>query len=487
MLSEVLLIFPYFTRLRYNISGTYPTLPLGLAYIASYLERNSYKTEILDMVALRLDLNKIPDLLRNNSYKIVGISCNIFNLRNGIEMARIIKKIKPDIKVVLGGPSASFPVELIFKHSDFDIIVHGEGEEIMLKICDYFINKEGNLSDIESISFRTDGIFVSNPRKSYLDLNKLPFPATHLLPFKCYRLHPPFGVYYPSTIMETSRGCVFSCNFCGLSKVLREKDIEFVMAEIELFTIKYRMKEIHFVDPNFTYNQERTIRLCKNIIKRKYKFAWTCKTRPDLVSDEVLFWMKRAGCYMISYGVESGSNKMLLSHSKNIEIKSIERNFYLTHRVGIRTVAYILIGGYGENYNTVKETICFIKKICPDFVLFGELLPDPNSSLTKTLVETKKISLSDVFDFYVLEKNIFKENTFLGLRRKDILCWVSLANKSFYFNIEYIFKRLSKLKNIREAINMVKGFYFLCLDRITEKIHTDIFNRNKVFLKIFDQ
>lgn len=468
---KIILISPPPIRIRFNISGVYPLPPLGLAYIASVLEKNNFDVEILDMPALKMKIEDFYKYLRDRTYHIYGLSCNIFNLNNGIYISQVIQKMNPKAKVILGGRCTGFPPEIIFKYGpDFDIIVKGEGEEVMLNLCKKLDKKGGreDLFDIPNISFRNNGEIVTNPVSTYIDLDKLPFPARHLLPNKYYKMHPPFGIYPPLTLIETSRGCRYNCIFCTLPQQIRERSVNNVVEEIKEVVDKFKVKEIHFVDPNFTYNQERIKALCTCLINEKIRVKWTCKTRVDLVSEDLLKAMSDAGCYMISYGVESGSQKILNFLNKNITIDKIKETFILSKKTKIRTIAYILLGSPGEDNNTVEETIRLVKKIKPDYVLYGELLPDPNSILVKQAIDKIELNYEDLAKFYILNgRNIFKEKTITDISKENINRWLTVANKSFYFNFNYILYRLKNLKNINDFLNLIKGVYFLIVDKLS--------------------
>lgn len=462
---KILLILPAPVRIKYNISGVYPLPPLGLAYIAAVLEKNGFDVKILDMAALGIQLKDLPSYLEG--YTIYGISCNIFNLINGAAIAGIIKEANPSSIVVMGGRCTAFPPEHILKRfSNIDFIISGEGEEAMLNLC-CALRDGKDMTCIRNLSFRNGDSVTDNPLGPFIDLNKLPFPARHLLPNKRYRMHPPFGIYPPITIMETSRGCNYGCIFCSLPGEVRERSIENIIDEIELVIGKWGIREIHFVDPNFTYNQQKNMELCNRIIKGNIKINWTCKTRVDLVSEDLLKLMSKAGCYMISFGLESGSQEILDILNKDTEIHDIENAFGLSKKAGIRTIAYVLLGSPGETKDTLKQTVDLVDKVSPDFVLYGELLPDPSSPLIRNSIENKLIDFNKLFDLYINNSHglFFKRNVY-DISNQNIDYWLKYANSKFYFKPRYIIKRLLSLKNFNEIIILVKGMIFLLRDKI---------------------
>ncbi|MDO8489569.1 MAG: radical SAM protein [Candidatus Omnitrophota bacterium] len=471
---KILLISPPITRIRFNLSGIYPLPPLGLAYIASVLERQGFQVNILDMQALNMKTEDLPKYLKNNVYHIYGLSCGVFNLAEGVKIADLLKRISPDSKIVLGGHCNSFPPETIFElGKTFDILVRGEGEGAMLNLCEQARERGQlcNLEEIAGISYKHNGKVISTTLPPYMDLDTLPFPDRHLLPNKKYRMHPPFNLYPPLTLMETSRGCVYDCSFCCLSGSIRSRSIYSVVEEIKEVVEEFKIREIHFVDPTFTINPDRIMKLCEQILEEGINLAWSCKTRVDLVSSQLLKKMAKAGCYMISYGVESGSQEILNRLDKKINTGDIKNAFDITRSAKIRTIAYLLIGSPGENDNTVEQTRDLLKEIKPDFILCGELLPDPNSIFAKDAMKEEKVSCNDLKEFFILNK----DNGSIGainianIPRKDIKRWVSGINLSFYFRVSYIVRRLKGLKTLHELGNLAKGVFSLIKDTVSSR------------------
>lgn len=466
---KILLIVPSIARLRFNLSGIYPLPPLGLAYIASVLEKHNFDVRILDMPALKMESEDLSGYLKENSYTVYGLSCGVFNLTEGIKIAALLKRISPNSKVILGGHCNSFSPETIFNYGRaFDILVKGEGEGVMLNLCRQIREKNGlcNLEKIAGISYRDDGRVISTSPPPYLNLDTLPFPSRHLLPNRHYRMHPPFNIYPPLTLMETSRGCVYNCSFCCLSQPLRERSVSNIVEEIKEVIERFKIREIHFIDPNFTYNPHRIMTLCESLLDEDIRFAWTCKTRVDLVSSSLLKMMAKAGCYMISYGVESGSQQILNNLNKQISTDNIRNAFDMTRNAKIRTIAYLMVGSPGEDDNTVKETRDLLRAIRPDFILCGELCPDPNSILARSAISENKIFYNGLIDFFIFGKGdgFITERNIANISRRDIRRWVSIVNRSFYFRINYIIYRLRNLKCLRELLNLVRGAYFLIKD-----------------------
>ena len=465
---RVLLIAPPARRISLNISGVYAMPPLGLAYIAAVLKQDGFEVDILDMPALRLKPEGLSSYINKGDYSLCGISCNIFNLQDGFKVSQQVKRIDPVILTAIGGRCTVFPAELILKHArDIDIVVRGEGESLMLELSKRIAAKAG-FDGIPRISYRNNGEIIQNNSDAVkYNLDSLPYPARELLPNERYKIHPPFNICSPITLMETSRGCSYNCNFCSLSEKVRQRSVSSLIAEIEQVSKDFGIKEIYFTDPNFTYNRQRVCEFCEQICRKNIKVVWTCKTRVDLVDGDLLKSMRSAGCYMISYGVESGSRKVLDSLNKGISPEHTHKAFSLTRQQRIRTLAYVLIASPGETQATFRETRELLFRIKPDFVLFGELLPDPASVLVQEAVQDGRTSLDELFDFYVFDKDIFSKTNLYGIDSSRVKYWLNTSNLRFYGRPAYLFSRLRDLRSFKDFFNMVQGAYFLIKDKLS--------------------
>lgn len=450
-------------RFRFTSLGALP--PLGLAYIAAELLKKGHQVSIIDIPAANLSLDKFRSMVRNAKSDIYGISSTLFGFQDVIKVSAILKEENPQALIVLGGLCSVISPELILqKLPDIDLAVQGEGERPMCELCDFLL-KQKNLREIKGIASRgNEGIFY-NPQNEYLDLDQLSFPAYGLLNIKHYHIHPPFGLYPPAMSMETSRGCAFNCEFCGLSKSYRARNIESVVDEISYLKKTYGVNEIYFVDHTFTISEERIQNLCRLIMDRRIKIHWTCRTRIDCLSPETLQAMKRSGCYVISYGVESGSEKILRNLNKGITVEDIKRTILLTKKYGIRSIAYMIVGSPGENKKTIQESIRLIQKIRPDYVLYNVLVPAPASTLYDKAIR-KNGSLEsfyqkDVFFDANAQWPVYETPEFT---RNDIEYWTKKATRNFYFNFLYIITYLMKIRRLGELRIILKGIAMLGLD-----------------------
>lgn len=460
------------SRVRYNISGTNPMLPLGIAYIGSVLEKNGYRVNIIDMQVMNISIEQLRDLIYDEGGDIFGISCSLFSLRQGIRVSKIIKGIKPESIIILGGACTVFsPTTILRRVPEIDIIVKGEGESTVLELVKEI--KKGNpyFKNINGIIYREgEQIIETAERIPIKNLDELPLPARHLFPIHRYRIHPPYGLHQPVITMETSRGCPFNCTFCCAPAKFRHRNPKNIVDEIEFVVKEYGVKEIYFVDSTFGVIGEMVDEMCKRIVERDLDVTWTCGTRVDLMSEKLIKQMKKAGCYMISYGVESGSQRILDSMKKGITRDQIEKTIKLTKEANIRSVVYLIVGTPGETYDDVKETIKFVKKIEPDFVVYTGFTPTPSTEAYQKAIAEK------IIDSNYYENLIFSEHDLSwplyateDLPRKKIIQLVKEGYRKFYFRPKYWFRRLFDIKNFNDAKNLVRGLGLIIADHLLLK------------------
>ena len=367
---EILLVNPPPQRRFY----TYYTHSLGLASIAAVLEENGYTPKIMDFFRednwknIRTDLEKEhPD--------IVGITCLTNTRMNAFRVAAMVKEIHPKATVAVGGPHPSVMYQQILEHYPVDVVVIGEGEMTVLDLV-RAIEKRKPVETAKGIAFKLDGKVVrTEPRPLIEDLDSLPTPAYHH--FECEKGKKKF----PIKDVALSRGCPFNCQFCASSNVwgrsYRVRGVKKAVNDIEAILERSERPTLTINDDSFGLEEERAIEFCHEILDRGLTFAWSAKTRVDCISQRMLQWMKRAGCDGISYGVESGSPTILKNINKRISIDQIMRAFELTHRVGIRSEATVMIGNPGETRQTVKETERLLSILKPDhmWVSFTAVYP----------------------------------------------------------------------------------------------------------------
>lgn len=445
-----------------------PILPLGLASIAAFLEHNGVDVKIIDAWALALNYEDIVNEVKEIEADIIGITMVSPRYNQAKKTAEAARRGCPNATIVLGGPHPSaLPTETLQDIPEVDICVIGEGEQTMLDLVNALSDGD-RLHNIKGIAFRTeDSVVVTDPRPPIKDLDSLPMPARHLFPIEKYKTHPPYGRKNPYMTMMTSRGCPFSCAYCSketFGNRLRMMSAKKVVEEIEFLVNQYGTKEIHFYDDTFTVNMKRVRGICDEIIDRKIDIIWSCTTRVNVINEELLRKMKEAGCWLISYGVESGSQEILDAMGKGITIEQVSEAFKMTRKQGIKILAFFMMGFLGETEEDIQKTIDFSKQLKPDFVSWDILKIFPGSKLYRLFVKEgklgrhKRLQSSDgdnvarnpfgYGSFTFLEDNLTIEQLQKEIRR---------ANREFYIRPTYALNVIISIRSLWEFIHYLRG------------------------------
>ncbi|HOK41425.1 MAG TPA: radical SAM protein, partial [bacterium] len=373
-----------------------------------------------------------------------------------------IKTIIEKVIIVLGGPHPTIFAEEVLKESDADICVIGEGEETFLELVTV-LNFKGDLTKVKGIVFKKEGnIIRTEKRKLIENLDKIPFPDRDIIKLNLYYPPPTKRVSnYNATSLVTSRGCVFHCTYCIATKIwehkVRFRSVENVISEIEMCVNKYGIAEFNIHDEWFTINKNRTIELCKKIIEKKLKIAWICMGRVHPLDEELLSWMKKAGCKKINFGFESGDQKILDNIKHQTTLEQGLRAAKLCHKVGIKIGANFMIGAIGETLETIKNTIKYAKKIKPDTVAFFAATPYPGTEFYEEAKRLKYLREDIKWQDFTLVSNSLPVVNLPDLSAKEIKEQIKKAYKKFYLRPNYITNKILKIRSFIELKNLIEG------------------------------
>jgi magnesium-protoporphyrin IX monomethyl ester (oxidative) cyclase len=378
--------------------------PLGLAYVAAALEKNGFHVEILDNYLLERPIEEVKLEVRKRAPEIVGITCSSLTYSRCIETAKAVKEAYPSCRVVVGGPHPSYMPQTMLDHEEIDYVVIGEGEQAMVNLVASIMKGEEKavIAKIPGVACRINGEVVKNAPEFITDLDQVPVPARHLLPMQMYDRTLSYLSVKPVDTMSVLRGCPYNCAYCETRELwgttCRAFSPRRVIDEIKHMVENYGSKGIYFVGDNFTINKKRTSELCQQIRESKIDLKWTCETRADLTSKELLAEMKSAGCQTIFFGVESGSPAIQQKLDKNINLQEVERTFELCRQVGIRTATSFMLGIPGETVNDMKATFNFAKHLNADWCQFNIYVACPGSRLYNEVISQ---GLYDQIDNYL--------------------------------------------------------------------------------------
>jgi len=435
-------------------------LPLGLAYIAAVLKEAGKDVTVLDAAVLEMDLKRFREEIKRIGPDIVGITAMTPMIKFAGKAAEIIKEVRKEVIVVLGGPHISVLPEETLRTYPIDYGVVGEGEYTFLELVNC-LEKNEDVKEIKNIVFLKDNQFIfTGSGKVIDDLDALPFPARELFPnLKFYKSA--IGNYkrLPVGTMMSSRGCPFNCTYCDKSifgRGIRLRSAKNVVDEMEQLHTKFGVNEIIFFDDIFTMNKKRVYDICEEIRKRKLDISWNCEAHVRTIELDLLRKMKKAGCWQISYGVESGNQKILDNIKKGIKLQEIEDAVRLTKKAGILARGYFILGLPGETKESIQDTINFAKKLKLNNALFSMLVPFPGTELYNDIKNFGKITQVDWSNFRMTTTEpIFVPD---ALTKEELKRFSKKAYKSFYMSPGFIFRYIKNIRSFNDIKAAVDGF-----------------------------
>lgn len=372
---------------RYGrLSGAGNTLPsIGILYLASCLRKEGYPVTVIEACSKSLSLTKTIECIISSGPKYVCISATTLTIHSAVQVAETIKAIDPKITTVIGGPHlTAVPEKTIERFSCLDIGVIGEGEETIVELI-RSLEEDTGLSSLPGIIYRRDnGLAKTSPRPFIKNLDEIPFPAWDLLDDfpKGYR-PPPFRFKsLPAAYIVTSRGCPYQCIFCDRSvfgNKCRTHSAEYVLDLMEYLSKHFGIKEILLEDDTFVTFRKRLIEICEGILRKGLEIGWSCLGRADAVDLEILKLMKKAGCWHISYGIETGDPKVMDFIGKKISLEKIEQAVRWTKEAGLMAKGFFILGHPIDTPESIEKTIKFALKIPLDDISVAMLTPFPGS------------------------------------------------------------------------------------------------------------
>lgn len=378
-------------------SALYP--PLGLASLASVLKQKNYQVKMIDL-SFDKKWEQIRSLKEDGG--IYGISFTSSLYSNAKKCVRIIREKDRNAKIILGGPHASVLPAKTLEDIDADAVCIGEAEVSFPFVVEALQNG-ADLKFIRGIAFKDDeGKIIINPDAEKIkDLDSLPFPDQSLFPYEKYFKEKGFR----ELSVITSRGCPGQCTFCQptiekmFGKKIRFSGSDSVVDQIRNLKERFKLDFFVISDDTFITNKKRVMELCERIVSEKIHIFWRCQTRISLLDREIIRAMKRAGCFVIALGVETGSQAILDCLQKNIKVEQIKGVFRICHQEGMLTHAYLMIGSPGENRKTIEKTKSLLKDIKPFTSNICVTTPYPGTYLYDTLKKENLLE-DNIWDNY---------------------------------------------------------------------------------------
>lgn len=421
---------------------------MDLAGMAASLEKAKVVCKIIDCPMEKIGWGKLTEEMKMFQPDMLVISTTISTVADDLQACNLAKEIDKNIVTVAKGTIFLQEDEYIINcFNNLDIAIGGETDEVVEELARGF-----DLSAIKGITYRENGKIIRNaarPFKENIDIE--PFPARHLIKNEIY-IRMDNG--RPQATIETERGCYGQCIYCLAHQVsghkLRQRTSDNIVAEIKECISQYKIKDFHFRSDSFTADKNWVIELCRKITDEKLKINWVCASRVDSIDEEMMRWMKKAGCWGISFGVESGSQKMLDLMKKDITVEQIRNAFRLCNQYRIDSFAYFLIGLPWETEETVDESIALAIEIDPSVAEFFIVYPFPGTefyeiAVQEGLIREKRFRNKGAYGLPAIDTLYLKKEKLLELRKK--------ARRQFYLRPRYLLKVFRRIRSVKEALH----------------------------------
>jgi anaerobic magnesium-protoporphyrin IX monomethyl ester cyclase len=427
--------------------------PLDLAYMAAMLERMGVECRIRDYAAEKASWEDVQRDLAEFKPEMLVISVTTPTLEKDLAACRIAKKLNPQLFTVAKGAHFSpKDEEVLLKHRELDLAIRGESEHAIAEIVE-----RKHFENILGVTYRKDGQLNHNPNRPYIevdDLDKLPFPARRLLKNELY-LTPDTGE--PITMINMGRGCPHQCIYCAVTIAsgykLKVRSPKSVVDEIEHCSRELGIHNFFFRADTFTWDEKWTVDVCKQILSRNLKIRWGSNSRVDTISAERLKWMKKAGCWIIGFGIESGNQENLNRMKKRATLDHAREAIRLCKQYGIKSYGLFVVGLPWETRAMVEDTIRFMKELSPSFVDVNIAYPLPGTEYYRIAKEMK------LFDDEELGKGDYSKPIVrtVELSTQDLIELRRKALLSFYMRPSYILQTLLGIRSVKVFNNYIKS------------------------------
>lgn len=428
--------------------GVYP--PIDLAYIATSLKKDSrIQVEIYDGAVSRIYSDILKRVTEYNP-DVVIMNCTTPTLKNDKVLAEDIKEMKPDTIIAIFGSHASVRPKDIFMNKGqrtcVDYILQNEFEITAYEMCKAFMEKT-KMNEVEGITYcDNSGLIHKSVRKEITNLDVLGFPARELLNNNFYKLQYSNDPY---TIIQTSRGCPYSCIYCTATllpnKKLAYRSTDSIIEEIKVVMNEYGIKNVMFSSDTFTASRQWVIELCQKIIDNNIKLKWMANSRVDKLDLGMAQLMKKAGCWIVSLGIESANDNILKNAKKNTTVAQVEQALWVLKKAQIKTIGYFVFGLPGENITTINKTIRFARQSSVDYCYFYIATPFPGTELYRLSITNHWLKSKEWSRYFSGDADVIE---YPNLSSSDMKNAVKRAYFYFYFNPKRIFNWLIEIRSL---------------------------------------
>ncbi len=430
--------------------------PIDLIILAGFIRNQGHDCFIIDAGGEKLSLNEIETRLNKENYDVCLFNTSTTTIFLDMEVSHISKKVKPKaLTGALGVHPMTEPEETLALEPSLDFCIYNEIEPSLLEIMN---NRP--LDSVKGIAWKNQGKNIKNPAALPLkNLDDMGVPAHDLIPL---------GIYKDTQVQRTpysvtmaTRGCVCACTFCSapLYNYYRKRSIPNVIKELKWITEELGVKEIKFYDDGLAYDRKWLTGLCNAIIENKIDITWNTNERAEFIDLELAKLMKKAGCYSINIGVESGNPDILKNADKRTTHEKILAGAKAIKAANIKLMTYFIVGLPGETRKTAEETYQLAVKLDGDFATFNVATPHPGTPFM-TYLENNGYLLHR--DYILYDQNNLPCFQYPDFSAQEILDTATLLTRRFYLRPRMIYKKVTEIRSYFQLVNFIKNALAFC-------------------------
>ena len=427
--------------------------PIDLIILAGFIRHQGHECFIIDGGGVHLSMEAIKTQLQKEPYDLCLFNTSTTTIYFDMEMAVLSKSVYPDVLVgTLGVHPMAEPEETLLMEENVDFCILSEIEPPLLEIMN-----GTPFEKVKGLAYRSSEGILRNPSpKPLKNLDDMGIPAHDLIPVHLYR--DPQVQRVPYSVTMLTRGCVCACTFCSapLYNYYRKRSIKNVIKELKWVTEKLGIKELKFYDDGLAYDRKWLVTLCNAIIEEKIDLTWNTNERAEFIDVELACLMKKAGCYSINIGVESGSVQVLTNADKRTTHEKIIEGANAIKSAGINLMTYFVVGLPGETLETIEETYELAVKMDGDFATFNVVTPHPGTPLMSYLENNGYLSHRDYTRY---DQNNLPAFQYPNLSDKEIFDAATRLTRQFYLRPKMIIKKLLQVRSVFQLSNLFLNFF----------------------------
>ncbi len=437
---------------------------LGLGYLAAAV-RKGYEVKILDCIKERITPDKLENVIKSFKPDVFGLQCYTFDLNFVDHALRAVKARDKGIITVVGGPHPSAAaVDMMNRFGgELDYSFAGEAEVGLARLLSSIESGEKEFDSIPGLVWRKNGTVRSNPKSVLEDLDSIAMPAWDLIGPENYpeSQHGAFFKQFPIAPIMITRGCPFQCTFCAggviAGKSVRRRSIDNVLKELTYLNKEHGIREFHVVDDNFTMDMAYAKEFLRRLKILNLGMTWAVPNgvRMDALDEELLALMKETGLYIISLGIESGSDRVLKDMKKHLTLSKIRECVGMINKAGIDVSGFFILGFPGETVESIKDTIKFSRELKLVRANFFTYLPFPGSESYEKLKSANELDGIDWDHFYFMNASYTPK----GLTRKQLKNLQRFAFAKFYLKPGIILYNLKSIQSLRHLAFLIGRFF----------------------------